>query len=593
MKKIFELFNLKLKGLFILILMSSMVLAQKNYINIIVPKKTETSTKFSRYRLSANTKPGSKVKINGKKIKVYSSGAFVDLLNLKLGENFFKITSNLNGKKIKKEIKIIREDNQLKSTDEDEIIIEDEMMLPESDIWLGTCEVLEVRVKGTPGANVTFLDGIEMTELSETETGGIKGIYTGIYKIPNDFKMKDEQIIFILEKDGETYKKKSKAKISILPKELPRVAKTIIKRPFLNYGLGSDRLGGAKLSFLEKGIKMIIDGKVGNQYRVRLTENQVAWIPEEQVKLLPVGTFLPKSLTESWAVYGGKNYDKVVVNLNGKLPYSTRQEVEPTKIIIDIYGATANTNWITQHLTSNTIKNLYYEQVGTDLFRIIIEPKQKQIWGYDINYKGTNLEITVKNQPNDLRFSNLKFILDAGHGGSNNGSLGATGALEKDITLDIVNRLGKALEKKGARVFKTRTRDVYLSNDDRFERIAKTNADILISIHTNSIGYTVNPKRVSGTSTYYKHICYRPLSLAIYKRMLELELKPFGNIGNFNFALNSLTSIPNVLVETAFLSNPNDEIKLLDKEFRKKIVNQIIQGVQDWLYECENNYVSE
>ena len=70
--------------------------------------------------------------------------------------------------------------------------------------------------------------------------------------------------------------------------------------------------------------------------------------------------------------------------------------------------------------------------------------------------------------------------------------------------------------------------------------------------------------------------------------MLELELKPFGNIGNFNFMLNSLTNIPNVLVETAFMSNPNDEIKLMDGVFKEKMVNQIIQGIQDWLYECED-----
>ena len=71
--------------------------------------------------------------------------------------------------------------------------------------------------------------------------------------------------------------------------------------------------------------------------------------------------------------------------------------------------------------------------------------------------------------------------------------------------------------------------------------------------------------------------------------MLELDLKPFGNIGNFNFTLSAPTQIPNVLVETAFLSNPNDEMKLLDGVFKEKIVVKIIEGVQDWLYESEDN----
>jgi len=152
-----------------------------------------------------------------------------------------------------------------------------------------------------------------------------------------------------------------------------------------------------------------------------------------------------------------------------------------------------------------------------------------------------------------------------------------------------VKRLELALIKKGSKVFKTRDEDEFSLNSERLARIEEFNADILISIHANSIGYSTNPKKVSGTSTYYKHICYRPLSVSIYKKMLELELKPFGNIGNFNFMLNSPTEIPNVLVETAFMSNPNDEIKLMNSQFKEKMVLQIIQGIQDWLYECENS----
>ena len=162
--------------------------------------------------------------------------------------------------------------------------------------------------------------------------------------------------------------------------------------------------------------------------------------------------------------------------------------------------------------------------------------------------------------------------------------------LEKDVTLDLVNRLESALKAKGATVYKTREDDTFIPNSKRIKIIRNFNADLLLSIHANSIGYTSNPQKVMGTSTYYKHICYRPLSLKIYERMLEIGLKPFGNIGNFNFALNAPTDIPNVLVETAFMSNPNDEMKLMDGVFKAKVVLQIVQGIQDWLYECEDSY---
>jgi N-acetylmuramoyl-L-alanine amidase len=563
--------------------------AQKNYISIVVPEENVITTNLSKYRLAANTLPNSTVKLNGKKLKVYKSGAFVDLMKLEIGENQFEIESTNKGKKVTETFSITREDDDLVTTDDDNIIIEDEMMLPNKDLWLDAGDILEVRIKGTPKANVTFMDDIKMTELPTSQTKGIKGIYTGIYKVKSNINIENIPIKFKLEKDGESFEKSTTAKVSIMPNSLPRVGLTIGERPYLNYGLGTNRLGGAKLTFLEEGIKLAIDGKVGDQYRVRLTENQTAWIPEDQVELLPVGTFTPNSLTEAWAVYGGKHSDKIIIRLNEKLPFSTRQEINPTRIIVDIYGATSNSNWITQHLTTEEIKNLYYEQVEEDLFRVIIEPTHKQIWGYDIGYNGTALEIKIKKQPEILSFSKLKFVLDAGHGGESKGALGSTGLLEKEVTLDIVNRLERALVKKGAKVTKTREDDSFSLNGKRLKSITSSNSDILISIHANSIGYSTDPRKVSGTSTYYKHICYRSLSVAIYKRMLELELKPFGNIGNFNFTLNSPTEIPNVLVETAFMSNPNDEIKLMDGVFKEKMVMQIVQGIQDWLYECEDN----
>ena len=71
--------------------------AQNNYIEIIIPDKSESVTTLSRHRLAANTLPNSIVKINGKKLRVYSSGSFVDLMQLAVGENIFEIESIHDG----------------------------------------------------------------------------------------------------------------------------------------------------------------------------------------------------------------------------------------------------------------------------------------------------------------------------------------------------------------------------------------------------------------------------------------------------------------------------------------------------------------
>ncbi len=64
---------------------------------------------------------------------------------------------------------------------------------------------------------------------------------------------------------------------------------------------------------------------------------------------------------------------------------------------------------------------------------------------------------------------------------------------------------------------------------------------------------------------------------------MQLKLNNFGNIGAFNFALSGLTEFPNCLVEVAFLSNEEDEKRILDKQFHKDVAKQIYRGIKDWL----------
>jgi N-acetylmuramoyl-L-alanine amidase len=68
---------------------------------------------------------------------------------------------------------------------------------------------------------------------------------------------------------------------------------------------------------------------------------------------------------------------------------------------------------------------------------------------------------------------------------------------------------------------------------------------------------------------------------------MKTGLTVFGNVGSFNFTLNTPTELPNVLVETAFISNPEDEMKLLDDDFRLTLAKRITDGIQDFLEGCD------
>jgi N-acetylmuramoyl-L-alanine amidase len=250
---------------------------------------------------------------------------------------------------------------------------------------------------------------------------------------------------------------------------------------------------------------------------------------------------------------------------------------------VDLYGAVSNSNWITQHLTAREIVNVSYRQVEKNLLRITVELKHPQVWGYALGYRGNTLVLKVRRQPEKLDLDRLTIMLDAGHGGTNDGAIGSTGAKEKDINLATVFQLKQLLEAEGAKVLLTRRNDSSSTTGERAKTIIASEADLLISIHSNSIGNTTDPEATKGVSTYYRHQCFRPLSQAIYARVLKTGLAPFGNVGGFNFTLNSPTELPNVLVELAFMSNPEDEMKLLDDRFRKEIAERIVEGVEDFL----------
>jgi N-acetylmuramoyl-L-alanine amidase len=115
--------------------------------------------------------------------------------------------------------------------------------------------------------------------------------------------------------------------------------------------------------------------------------------------------------------------------------------------------------------------------------------------------------------------------------------------------------------------------------------IKNEDPDFLISIHLNS---SVKDS-IKGVSTYYRYIGFRPLTQYIQESMLKLGLNDFGNIGNFNFALNGPTDYPNCLVEVAFLSNKEDEQLILDPEFHKAVATQIVEGIKEWLKACKKN----
>lgn len=360
-----------------------------------------------------------------------------------------------------------------------------------------------------------------------------------------------------------------------------KLLKSTGKLPMLAYGLGEDRLGGAKLGYIDTNIILKAIDSTKEMYKVQLSKNHTAYIEKAFVKVDTSTQLKPFYLTDAWSIKGiADSFDIVSISMGERLPYKTWMEVGPSKIMVELYGVQSNTNWIQQLQSTKEVKNIYFNQIEDDVVRVTIELNHQQHWGYTAGYKGKTFTLKIKHQPKKLTIQNLVIAIDAGHGGTNKGADGICSKVnEKEYTLLFAKALEKYLGKQKVKVVMTRNTDTTIDNRDRVLFLQKQNPDIFISLHLNSSSNTM----VQGVSTYYKHIGFRPLTTAILNNMLKLDVKEFGNVGNFNFTPNAITDFPNSLVEIAFLSNPNDERLILDKKFHDAVAKKIYLGIVEFL----------
>lgn len=177
-------------------------------------------------------------------------------------------------------------------------------------------------------------------------------------------------------------------------------------------------------------------------------------------------------------------------------------------------------------------------------------------------------------------------VLDPGHGGSDSGAVGPNGVREKDIALQVAQKVRTILENAGARVVMTRTtdRDVYGPNASAGQELQarsdvanRQNASVFLSIHCNAFG---SPS-ANGTETYSAPGSYQGRRLAGF---LQEELVEAGGLVNrgakeANLYVLTHTNMPAALVELAFISNYREEGLLTSDDFQNKMAHAIAKGL--------------
>ena len=170
-----------------------------------------------------------------------------------------------------------------------------------------------------------------------------------------------------------------------------------------------------------------------------------------------------------------------------------------------------------------------------------------------------------------------KVVIDPGHGGSDYGAI-REGINEKDITLDVSQRVASILKSKGYKVAMTRNDDTYVSLQERVDFSENEAPEIFVSIHVNS----AVASEPCGIETHYYHDYSTGLAKIIHSHLIkEIDTKDRGLFKSKFYVINH-TTVPAILVEMGFLSNEKERAELISDNRKQKTAKAIAEGVIEY-----------
>src|SRR3954471_19974148 len=189
---------------------------------------------------------------------------------------------------------------------------------------------------------------------------------------------------------------------------------------------------------------------------------------------------------------------------------------------------------------------------------------------------GTGPGIRVK----DTTRSFTTVVVDAGHGGKDNGALRRYGGAEKNATLDVATRLASKLRESQFRVLITRSSDELVDLDERAAISNRQKNAIFVSVHFNDSGR----RGIRGFETYYHSPVARQLAYRIQQHLMTLPGAVNRGVKTANFRVLRKAAYPAVLVECGFLSNRSEGAGARSASRRDNLADKIAEAIVDERY---------
>ena len=362
--------------------------------------------------------------------------------------------------------------------------------------------------------------------------------------------------------------------------------------------------------------------------------------------MLPISVFAEQVTIQNVRIWAAPDNTRVVFDVSGPVEHSLELLDKPHRLVVDIRNAKisqAIRMAISQPISADKyLKNIRSAERGSSDLRVVFDLKKNiemrsfllqpnSQYGHRLvvdlydenNQKGA---IQVMTQADNKRSKDVVIAIDAGHGGDDPGATGPNGLREKDVTLKIARNLANLINQEyGMKAVLIREGDYFLSLRKRIGKARRHKADLFISIHADAFK---DPK-VRGSSVYIlsnrgasseaaKWLAEREnaadliggvslddkddvlasvlldlsqtasleASIGVADRVLS-GLKKLGkthkkHVQSAGFAVLKSPDIPSILVEMAYISNPEEERKLKGKAYQTKLAKAMLSGLKDY-----------
>lgn len=373
-----------------------------------------------------------------------------------------------------------------------------------------------------------------------------------------------EKQVLKIKRNRLSKNNKSKSKSEYI-KNLEGVlyAKTINERSTVR---DSYKKNSKRVVDLQKDVVLYLDGRIGDYYKIQEEGKTEFWIHKSNITEPVVVAKRIEPTIKNQKQFSDDLYDYQKFYLTYPVFYTFEQK--DNSINLTLYGIKDINNPKSNNYT------YCYEFANPVL-------------GYEFYYEDNSLVLKKAKFIDDVDRENLlkglNIFIDAGHGGKEKGTIGPSRVFEKDITLDISKKLIDLLKQAGANVTYSRIDDRHVDLYERVKTAKENNALISLSIHCNSLPYNKNPYEISGAEAHYYNENAKLLAEIIkFNLANDLSIKDNG-IHKSSFVLTRSTNPVSVLVEVAYMINPNEYIFLKNEQFRKNVAKSIKKSIEEYI----------